>query len=68
MIHKSFITSSELSGLQAVKAHYLLVHGHLHGFEEFFDDVVEFSGLGDFVHLRLRLTVKGCLRGCCLLF
>ena len=29
MIHKSFITSPELSGLQAIKAHYLLVHGHL---------------------------------------
>ena len=59
MIHKSFITSSELSGFQAVKAHYLLVHGHLHGFEEFFDDVVEFSGLGDFVHLPLKTYSQG---------
>ena len=59
MIHKRFITSSELSGLQAVKAHYLLVHGHLNGFEEFFDDVVEFSGLGDFVHLPLKTYSQG---------
>ena len=35
MIHKSFITSPELSGLQAIKAHYLLVHGSLRGFEAF---------------------------------
>ena len=35
MIHKGFVTSSELSGLQAIKAHYLLAHGHLRGFEEF---------------------------------
>ena len=59
MIHKSFITSPELSGFQAVKAHYLLVHGHLQGFEEFFDDVVEFSGLGDFVHLPLKTYSQG---------
>ena len=59
MIHKSFVTSSELSGFQAVKAHYLLVHGHLLGFEEFFDDVVEFSGLGDFVHLPLKTYSQG---------
>ena len=35
----------ELSGLQAIKAHYLLAHGHLLGFEEFCDDVIDFSGL-----------------------
>ena len=31
MIHKSFVTSSELSGMQAIKAHFLLVNGHLKG-------------------------------------
>jgi lipopolysaccharide transport system ATP-binding protein len=59
MIHKSFITSTELSGLQAVKAHYLMMHGNLHGFEEFFEDVREFSGLGDYIHL----PVKGYSQG-----
>jgi len=59
MIHKSFVTSSELSGFQAVKAHYLLVHGHLRGFEEFYEDVVDFSGLGDFVHLPLKTYSQG---------
>ena len=59
MIHKSFITSPELSGLQAIKAHYLLVNGHLRGFEEFCDDVIDFSGLGDFVHLPVKTYSQG---------
>ncbi len=59
MIHKGFVTSSELSGLQAIKAHYLLVKGSLRGFEEFSDDVIQFSGLGDFVHLPLKTYSQG---------
>ena len=59
MIHKSFITSDELSGLQAVKAHYLLVHGNLRGFEAFQEDVVTFAGLGDFIHLPLKTYSQG---------
>ena len=59
MIHKGFITSPELSGLQAIKAHYLLVHDHLHGFEEFCDDVIDFSGLGDFIHLPVKTYSQG---------
>ena len=59
MIHKSFITSPELSGLQAVKAHYLMVNGNLRGFPAFCDDVVEFSGLGDFVRLPVKTYSQG---------
>ena len=59
MIHKGFITSPELSGLQAIKAHYLLVHGHLRGFEEFCDDVIGFSGLGDFIRLPVKTYSQG---------
>ena len=59
MIHKGFITSPELSGLQAIKAHYLLVNGHLHGFEAFCDDVVGFSGLGDFIRLPVKTYSQG---------
>lgn len=59
MIQKSFITSSELSGLQAVKAHYLLVHGHLRGYEAFCDDVIDFSGLGDYIHLPVKTYSQG---------
>ncbi|MCP9839912.1 ABC transporter ATP-binding protein [Synechococcus sp. J7-Johnson] len=59
MIQKSFITSNELSGLQAAKAHYLLVNGTLHGFQQFLDDVINFSGLGDFIHLPVRSYSEG---------
>ena len=66
MIHKGFITSPELSGLQAIKAHYLLVNGNLHGFEAFCDDVISFSGLGDFIRLPVKTYSQGM--AACLLF
>jgi ABC-type polysaccharide/polyol phosphate transport system ATPase subunit len=59
MINKSFVTSADLSGLQAVKAHYLMLHGNLRGFPEFLEDVMEFCGLGDYIHL----PVKGYSQG-----
>mgnify|MGYP002628483462 CR=1 FL=1 len=54
MLHKSFVTSPELSGLQAAKAHYLMVRRTLRGFDEFLDSVLEFSGLGDYIHLPIK--------------
>ena len=59
MLHKSFITSPELSGLQAIKAHYLMVKGNLFGFEDFTEDVIGFSGLGDFIHLPVKTYSQG---------
>ena len=59
MIQKSFVTSPDLSGMQAAKGHYLLQHGNLLGFDDFLNDVIEFSGLGDFI----RLPVKGYSEG-----
>lgn len=59
MIQKSFITSPELSGLQAVKAHYLLVRGNLRGFESFLESVTDFAGLGDFIHLPVKSYSNG---------
>ena len=59
MIQKSFITSPELSGLQAIKAHYLMVQGNLRGFDGFCEGVIEFSGLGDFIHLPIKTYSEG---------
>ena len=59
MINKSFITSPELSGIQAIKAHYLLNNGNLLGFDSFCDDVICFSGLGDFIHLPVKTYSQG---------
>lgn len=59
MIQKSFVTPPDLSGVQAAKAHYLLLHGNLRGFESFLEEVLDFSGLGDFI----QLPVKGYSEG-----
>ena len=59
MIQKSFITGSELSGLQAVKAHYLLQQANLRGFSEYLSEIVEFSELGDFIHLPMKGYSEG---------
>jgi lipopolysaccharide transport system ATP-binding protein len=60
MIQKSFLTGAELSGLRAAKGHYLLIHGDLRGFSTCLQEIVEFSELGDFIHL----PTKGCLHSC----
>ena len=59
MIQKSFITSPDLSGMQAAKGHYLLMYGNLRGFDAFIEDVIEFSGLGDFIHLPMKGYSEG---------
>ena len=59
MIQKSFITGPELSGLQAVKGHYLLMNGHLRGFAGYLQEILEFSELGDFIHLPMKGYSEG---------
>jgi len=59
MIIKSFITSPELSGEEAVRCHYLMQNGNLRGYEEFLEKVISFSELGDYV----GLPVKGYSEG-----
>ena len=59
MIQKSFITAPDLNGIQAAKAHYLLQHGNLRGFESFLDGVLDFSGLGDYIHLPVKGYSEG---------
>ena len=59
MLHKNFITSPELSGIQAIKAHYLMIKGNLHGFNSFSEDIISFSGLGDFIHLPVKTYSQG---------
>jgi len=59
MITKSFLTGSELSGVEAIKAQYLVNRKTISGFQAFFDEVVEFSGIGDFVYLPIKTYSEG---------
>lgn len=59
MIQKNFITGPDLSGLQAVKGHYLLNNKKLIGFEEYLEDIVEFSELGEYINMPMKGYSEG---------
>ncbi|WP_269609069.1 ATP-binding cassette domain-containing protein [Prochlorococcus marinus] len=59
MLQKTFLTSSELSGVDACKAHYLLKNHSLDGFESFIDEIVDFSGLGSYISLPIKTYSEG---------
>ena len=59
MLQKTFLTSSELSGVDACKAHYLLQNHHLLGFETFLNEIIEFSGLGSYISLPIKTYSEG---------
>ncbi len=59
MLQKTFLTSSELSGIDACKAHYLLKNHCLLGFESFLNEIIEFSGLGSYISLPIKTYSEG---------
>ena len=59
MLQKSFLTSTDLTGVDAAKAHYLLSNKSLNGFSEFLKDIIEFSGLGEFISLPIKTYSDG---------
>ena len=59
MLQKTFLTSSELSGIDACKAHYLLRNHSLKGFESFLNEIIEFSGLGSYISLPIKTYSEG---------
>jgi len=59
MLQKSFLTSTDLSGVDAAKAHYLLENKSLNGFGEFLEEIIEFSGLGEFISLPIKTYSEG---------
>ena len=59
MLQKSFLTSSELSGIDACKAYYLLNNYNLKGFESFLNEIIDFSGLGSYISLPIKTYSEG---------
>ena len=59
MLQKTFLTSSELSGIDACKAHFLLKNHSLQGFEPFLNEIIEFSGLGSYISLPIKTYSEG---------
>ncbi len=59
MLQKTFLTSAELSGIDACKAHYLLNNHSLKGFEPFLNEIIEFSGLGSYIALPIKTYSEG---------
>ena len=59
MLQKTFLTSSELSGIDACKAHYLLKNHSLKDFEPFLNEIIEFSGLGSYISLPIKTYSEG---------
>ncbi len=61
MINKSLLIDQDLNGFKAIKAHYLLSNKNLKGFEVFYKDVIEFSGLGPYIYLPIKKYSEGML-------
>ena len=59
MLQKTFLTSSELSGVEACKAYYLLKNNNLNGFDSFLNEIIEFSGLGSYIALPIKTYSEG---------
>jgi lipopolysaccharide transport system ATP-binding protein len=59
LIHKSFLVSQELDGLTAAKAFYISIYNCLNGWESYIYDVLEFSGIGDYIYAPLKVYSEG---------
>ncbi len=59
MLQKTFLTSPELSGIDACKAYFLLKNYSLKGFESFLSEILEFSGLGTYISLPIKTYSEG---------
>ena len=59
LINKSFLTSIELSGYVAAKSHYLMFKGSMLGFDKYLEEIINFSGIGDFIYLPIKTYSLG---------
>jgi len=61
MIDKSLFISMELSAFKAIKAHYLFAKNSLIGFDNFFENIINFSGLGEYIYLPTKTFSEGMI-------
>ena len=59
VIYKGFLTSNELNGYKAAKAHYLLINRNLKGFKNYIEQVKNFSELGDYFYKPVKIYSEG---------
>ncbi len=59
LIQRSFLTSEELSGYEATKAHYLLHGDQRIMFDDYIKEIISFSGLEDFIYLPINTYSAG---------
>ena len=59
MIQKSFLTSDELTGVDAAKAFYLMSNNSKKDYQEYLDEIIEFSGLGSYIYLPIKTYSEG---------
>lgn len=59
IISKSFLTSTELSGFVAAQAYYLMLKKTKKGFDEYMKNIIDFSGIGDYIYLPLKTYSQG---------
>ena len=59
MIQKSFLTSDELTGVDAAKAFYLMSSNSDKDYQEYLDEIIEFSGLGSYIYLPIKTYSEG---------
>ena len=61
MIDKSLLISLELSAIKAIKAHYLLTKNTLNGFDDFCNNIINFSDLGEYIYLPIKTYSEGMI-------
>lgn len=59
LLDKSFVVSTDLPGIYAARAEYLLYFGTLRGFNEFLEEIIQFSGLEEFIYRPMSTYSEG---------
>ncbi len=59
LINKSYWVDTDLSGMHAARAQYLLNCNSINGFDGFLDELINFTELADFIHLPIRTYSDG---------